>query len=288
MKKFSVVHRVFLTVFILLLTGCGGSPDVQVNEISNNSTSYDETVHINNCGGKADSEQTKSHSFSTSIEGGIDVGVQQVVEGIISAKYGQYRNVSVSQRLVAPAGTNMEFVLRWSEEVRAGNVTVNGSSGTYKANIPIAVEQVSSRDLNDCPDGVLVPTQPPTNNQPTIIPNPPSSGQLCFGDCWQLDTDVQTMAWTGLTDGTEDIWQGTSDSLQKIRSGYTAIITTSVPGEIFACVLTVNGQRALSSCGLYQISAGTYQITSANNSVGGFRWCPAIGYGWRINGGECR
>jgi hypothetical protein len=134
-------------VVVLLLSGCGGNPDVQVTELSNNPSSYDETVHINNCGGKADSEQTKSRSFSTNIEGGIDVGVQQVVVGIISAKYSQFRNVSVSQRLVAPAGTNMEFVLRWSEEVHAGNVTVDGSTGTYTANIPIAVEQVSSQDL---------------------------------------------------------------------------------------------------------------------------------------------
>jgi hypothetical protein len=170
MQKLSVTHRIFLAVFILLLTGCGGSgkPDVQVNELSNNTTSYDETVHINNCGGKADSEQTKSHSFSTSIEGGIDVGIQQVVEGVISAKYSQFRNVSVSQRLVAPAGTNMEFVLRWSEEVRAGNVTVNGSTGTYKANIPVAVEQVSSQDLGNC--GTTqnqLPSNSPTIPQPS-------------------------------------------------------------------------------------------------------------------------
>lgn len=168
MKKFSIAQRIFLSVLILLLTGCGGgnsgNPDVQVNELSNSPTSYDETVHINNCGGKADSEQTKSRSFSTDIQGGIDVGVQQIVEGIISAKYSQSRNASVSQKLVAPAGTNMEFVLRWSEEVHAGNVTVNGSTGTYTASIPVAVEQLSGQDLG-CPGGIQV--QPPTNNQPT-------------------------------------------------------------------------------------------------------------------------
>ena len=167
MNKFSIAQRVFLIVFILL-SGCGGgNPDIQVNELSSNTTAYDETIHINNCGGKADSEQTASRSFATNIEGGIDVGVQQVVEGVISAKYSQYRNVSKSQKLVAPAGTNMEFVLRWSEEVRAGNVTANGSTGTYTANIPIAVEQVSSQDL-----GCGTPqTQEPTNTNP-----PNSSG----------------------------------------------------------------------------------------------------------------
>lgn len=161
----------------MLLSGCSGNPEVQVNETSNKTSSYDETVHINNCGGKADSEQTKSHSFSTSVEGGIDVGVQQVVEGVISAKYGQYRNVSVSQRLVAPAGTNMEFVLRWSEEVRAGNVTVNGSTGTYKTNIPITVEQVSSRDSgcditqNQEPnsDSISPPIETPVSSNGNLI-----------------------------------------------------------------------------------------------------------------------
>ncbi|WKZ50276.1 MAG: hypothetical protein QY329_12520 [Anaerolineales bacterium] len=153
MQKFSVAYRILLTVFILLLNGCNqnvnssGNSDVQINELNNIVTSYDETVHINNCGGKADSEQTKSRSFSTSIEGGLNVGVQQIAIGAISAKYSQSRSATVSQRLVAPAGTNMEFVLRWSEEVHAGNVTVNGSTGTYKASIPIAVEQASSQDL---------------------------------------------------------------------------------------------------------------------------------------------
>jgi len=163
MQKFSVVHRIFLALFVLLLNGCdggnGGNPDVQVQELSNSAASYDETVHINNCGGKAESEQTKFHSFSTSIEGGIDVGIQQVVEGVISAKYSQSQNVSVSQRLVAPARTNMEFVLRWHEEVHAGNVTVNGSTGTYKANIPIAVEQISSQDLGNCGNNPVQITQ---------------------------------------------------------------------------------------------------------------------------------
>jgi hypothetical protein len=184
MKIISIASRIFWAAFILLLSGCGGNitngsnPNVQVNEISNNTTSYDETIHINNCGGKADSEQTKERSFSTSIEGGIDVGVQQVVEGIISAKYNQSRNTSVNQKLVAPAGTNMEFILRWQEEVRAGNVIVNGNSGTYTVKIPIAVEQVSSQDLG-CSGNVL---NPPSANQAPVntVPQSPSYAEkLC-------------------------------------------------------------------------------------------------------------
>jgi hypothetical protein len=98
------------------------------------------------------------------------------------------------------------------------------------------------------------------------------------------------MTWMGLTDGTEDIWQPSGEPLQNIRDGFTAIITTTVPGEIFACILTVDGKVVKNSCDgvLYQISAGTYRITSAGSGAGGFRWCPAIGYGWRVNGGECK
>jgi len=181
MRKFSIAHQVFLAVFILLLNGCGGNgnsggnPDVQVNELSNSTTSYDEIVHINNCGGKGESEQTKSRSFSTNIEGGIDIGVQQVVEAVISTKYSQSRNVSVSQSLVAPGGTNMEFVLRWKEDVHAGNVIINGETGTYTVNIPIAVEQVSGQDLG-CSGNAPIP---PSATQSPINTAPPSSSTDC-------------------------------------------------------------------------------------------------------------
>ena len=113
---------------------------------------------------------------------------------------------------------------------------------------------------------------------------------LCFGQCWEYNDNNRTMTWSRLADGTEDVWQPAGPALQKIRSGYTAIITTSVPGEIFACVLTINGEAVKNSCDgvLYQMPPGTYQITSSNNDVGGFRWCPLVGFGWRINGGECK
>lgn len=173
MHKSSIAHRVFLIVSILLLSGCGNSPNVQLAELSNNTVSYDETIHINNCGGKADSEQTASRSFATNIEGGAEfsAGYQSIVEGGISAKYSQYRNVTKSQRLIAPPGTNMEFVLRWSEEVHAGNVTVDGATGTYEVRVPVAVEQVSSQDLKGCDSGYVQP--PPTQqSSTTALPSP--------------------------------------------------------------------------------------------------------------------
>jgi hypothetical protein len=148
MNKATLAQRFFVIVF-MFLTGCGSNATVQVTELSNNTVSYDETIHINNCGGKADSEQTASRAFATTIEGGAEfkVGYEMIVEGGVSAKYSQYRNVSKSQRVIAPPGTNMEFILRWSEDVHAGNVTVSGVTGTYEAHVPIAVEQVASQDL---------------------------------------------------------------------------------------------------------------------------------------------
>jgi hypothetical protein len=155
-------HILFgIALAVLLLSGCTSSPDVQLVELSKNTVVYDEIVRINNCGGKGDSEQTKSRDFATTVEfgAGVSAGYQSIVQGSLSAKYSEYRNTSVSQRLVAPPGTNMEFVLRWSDDVRAGNVQVNGKSGTYEVRIPVSVEQISSRDLG-C--GISVPTQQPT------------------------------------------------------------------------------------------------------------------------------
>lgn len=138
---------------------------------------------------------------------------------------------------------------------------------------------------------VVTATFPPQGVIPltsTQISVPPTN--LCFGQCWDYDDSNHTMTWTRIADGTEDIWQPAGPALQKIRSGYTAIIITSVPGEIFACVLTVNGETVKNSCDgiLYQVQPGKYQITSSNNDIGGFRWCPLVGSGWRINGGECK
>lgn len=175
MKKSAFAQRFFVIMF-LLLSGCGSSPNVQLLELSNNPVSYDETIHINNCGGKADSEQIASRSFATNIEGGAEfsAGYQSIVEGGISAKYSQYRNITKSQRLIAPPGTNMEFVLRWSEEVHAGNVTVDGATGTYEVRVPIGVEQVSSQDLGGCNGGNIQISPTSSSGGTVILPSPTS------------------------------------------------------------------------------------------------------------------
>ena len=197
MHKPSIALYLSIIVFILLLSSCDGSPNVQITEISSDTQSYDETIHLNNCGGMADSQQIVSRSFATTIEGGAEfkAGYQQLVEGGVSAKYSQYRSISKSQQVIAPPGTNMEFNLRWSEEVHAGNVTVNGSTGNYTVRIPIAVEQVGSKDLLCDPNQVqqltqvLQPTQVPPNatTAPEIQPTAASNEAVKYNGwviCW--------------------------------------------------------------------------------------------------------
>lgn len=125
-----------------------------------------------------------------------------------------------------------------------------------------------------------------------VIQTAPQSRQsntYCYGWCWQYDHGARTMTWMGATDGREDIWQPPGEPLQRVREGYSVLFATSVPGEIYACVLVVNDKLVKNLCDgiLYQIQPGTYKVTSSGR-VGGFRWCPLEGYGWRIRGGECR
>jgi len=201
MKKYKLIRQISLIVFILL-SACtdGRSPNVTLAELSNNVISYDDIVRINNCGGKADSEQTQSRAFATTFEGGAELsaGYQAIAEGSISAKYSQYRNITKSQRLIAPPGTNMEFVIRWSEEVRAGNVTVDGSTGDYEVRIPVSVEQMSSQDLGNCPQN----SAQNSNAQPTSVINPEpvqppaqiSSAPLISHDVESIGTGIFSQA----------------------------------------------------------------------------------------------
>jgi len=108
---------------------------------------------------------------------------------------------------------------------------------------------------------------PPTSPVSTVV-------YTCYQNCWQIDDNTRTLTWTGPTDGTADIWSS-GESTQKIQDGYTAIFTTSAPGMVSACVLTINGTTVRNSCGggLYQLPPGSYQVTSPTKDAdhpGGF------------------
>jgi hypothetical protein len=98
MRSFKITRYLILVVCALLLASCGGGSDpsqaIQIDENKVDTVSFEETIRINNCGNLTDSEQTRERSFSASIEGAAGLGINyQVVEGNISAKYGQYRSV---------------------------------------------------------------------------------------------------------------------------------------------------------------------------------------------------
>jgi len=133
----------------VLFSGC--TPTPQITETKSQTVPSTETIRLNNCGGKGDSEQITERSFAVNIEGGIEIqaGVEYL-RGSVSGKYDQYRNYSKSLKVIAPPGTNMEFEIKWTALEWTGTLTANGQSGTYNVRAPIEVEQVSSRDKGNC------------------------------------------------------------------------------------------------------------------------------------------
>lgn len=184
------LHRSLLMLAIVawLVSGCSLlEPAVEVSETKSNIAATDEMIHLNNCGGKADSKQVAQHSFSTSFEGAASLKVgYQALEGSVSARYGQYKNVSKSQELTAPAGTNMEFLLRWTEQEWVGNLLANGQAASYNARVPMSVELISSQDLGcETESQPVQPASAPTSRaiqpQPALTPvrRLPQPNRLC-------------------------------------------------------------------------------------------------------------
>lgn len=187
-----IIYR-FLLIAVLFLTGCSKP---LVAELTKEEFSYDETIHLNNCNNQAESTQNITHSFSTKIvgSGSINPGSDMVlVESTISAAYEQYSSISKTQIISAAPNTNMVFTLSWSEDVRSGNVTVNGQTINYKVHIPISVDQKSSQNLGCETGDISAPTineTQVTSTQNSVIATQPvstdinsaSAGKLLFSE----------------------------------------------------------------------------------------------------------
>jgi hypothetical protein len=130
----------------------------------------------------------------------------------------------------------MEFVLRRSEEVRAGNVTVNGKAGDYSVQIPVLVEQVLSRDLG-CSGAVINPTsdthQPEPDSTNTQCISAPPTGLIHF---WQEDS----MVWSKGIWGSKNLSEFTVDlgiidtddpDFGEFRIWIDPCLSTTVPGH---------------------------------------------------------
>jgi hypothetical protein len=171
MKKSIKVTLVFVILNFLVIS-CNSSPDVHLNEFSNKTISYNETINLNNCGGKADSVQSETRTLTKKIEAGseLKVGYQEMIDGSLSLKYSEFRSTSKTITLTAPPGTNMEFVLKWSDNVYAGEISIDGSKGTYVVNVPINVSQESSQDIGGCGETIQTQISPSSTEilQPTV------------------------------------------------------------------------------------------------------------------------
>lgn len=131
----------------------------RITELSSDTQPYDEVFYFDTCNDMTASETIVHRGSTTTIEGGAEFYVQRTIEDVVSEKYNQHRSILDGQLLVAPPGTKMEIKLRWSEEIHSGNVTAYVDSSpvgytektyTYTVRIPIAVEQVASREYK-CP-----------------------------------------------------------------------------------------------------------------------------------------
>jgi tetratricopeptide (TPR) repeat protein len=150
----------------IFLSGCGtnaGTSDVAIKETAAEVTeSTHETIHMNNCGGKGDAKQVAKRSKSVNVEYSGKISVDKVVvEGEVSAKYNEVNENTKSLELVAPAGTNMDFDILWTEKTWIGIVTEQGKDGqgNYKVSVPISVELISSQDLG-CESNQISSTLP--------------------------------------------------------------------------------------------------------------------------------
>jgi hypothetical protein len=182
-KCFLLARSIAFLLVLSLLAGCSNDniptatkeliPDVRVTENDNQTVTFDEEIKINNCGNSTEDNQVSTRSYSTNIEGGSQIKVgYAIVEGSVNAKYGQYRTVSKSHTVVAPANTRMIFVLRWTEQTWSGSIILGNDSGNYIVHVPVSVEQMSSKDLGCPPLPGQPETQPPSIKPMTINVSP--------------------------------------------------------------------------------------------------------------------
>ncbi len=199
MRKFVFTAIVLISI---MLAGCdtnAGTVDLAVNETSAEITEVTyETIHMNNCGSAGDVKQTAERSKSVNVEYAGSFGVDKVlVNGEVSAKYGEINAMAKKIELTAPAGTNMEFRLKWTEKTWVGVVTAQGKDGqaNYKVSVPISVDLESSKDLG-CGT---------SNNSPSIPTSlPPATQQsspINFSDLYVAANAENGVAFTAPTDG---------------------------------------------------------------------------------------
>lgn len=154
---------------------------------------------------------------------------------------------------------------------------------------PAVVTLTPKPVVEPTPKPVVEPTPKPVVEPTTapIVTKPPQAFDAskiigADGQFWKLDESSKTLTWIGLEDGSVDVHQGSVELLALIQKGYIFKFQTSVPGTIIISNGAINGFNYTdpSTSKSIAVSAGSFIITSPGN-VGGFRWTPQQGYGWR-------
>lgn len=199
------MRRTLLLIILAGLICACQAIDTVLTELGTEIVAYDESIRINNCGGKAESKQTAERTFSSTIESStsITAGYKQIIEGELAAKYGQYREAKKTHEIVAPPGTNMEFKLRWTENEYSGDATINEKNGTYRIRVPISVEQISAID-NGCTNHLGVQPAQPLVEMPSLSPDTDNTDiEIQVGPYWgwRNEFNAETLMLNILTNG---------------------------------------------------------------------------------------
>lgn len=181
MKTAQIFRIAFFSAMLIPLVACseekspppndGHNETIVVNETLVSTDTIAEPIYLNNCGSTANAEQISERSQTITIEGQVEIGIgYQILEASVGAKYSVTKGVVKSHKVIAAPGTNMEFVLLWTEKLSEGIVTVSGKSGeaSYRVSVPISVEQTSAKDLG-CQDVNFTTT---ANNPIILTPTP--------------------------------------------------------------------------------------------------------------------
>jgi hypothetical protein len=189
-----LIRLAFIALAIVMLaSGCdvvddGGTGAVYLSETSSSVGSVTtETIQLDNCGNQEKRTETLKRSLDIEIGGSVGVAIK-VLEAELNAKYARGQEVSID--LPAAPGTNMEYVIEWTEEAFFGKIAVNGQSGHANYRVGVTTPRKSSAFDRGCIYGVYDLFRWEEAPSPVALYMDVDSGKLIiepFGDAtWTL------------------------------------------------------------------------------------------------------
>ena len=150
--------------------GCA-SPNVRLTEtVPAEIRSGLETIRLDNCDGSQSVTQTAERVQSMTLQSATTTGSSyEAIKARLLEKYFA-GDSTMRQELIALPGTQMEFILSWTEFSHIGTVLIEGRAARafYKIVVPAQVRLAEMRDLG-CPNA------PPQPNRPSPPPAQPNA-----------------------------------------------------------------------------------------------------------------